>query len=172
MSEMYKCPKCGAVNNFKFCSCGGGNGTVDGLPLFNVPVTNNFGKYIIDNGEEPYATIKSGSAIALEQDRNKGVKHDETKPDLSLLPREFLDYTAQAFMYGEKKYGRYNYRGGMQWHRLIAAALRHLTAFNEHEDEDSESGLSHLGHASACIAMLIVYKEKGLGKDTRYERPL
>ncbi len=99
-----------------------------------------------------------------------GIKHDQEKPDLSLLPKEFLEEVAKAFMHGEKKYGRYNYRNGMDWHRLIAACFRHITAFNEGEDNDKESSFSHLGHAGACIAMLLVYKKNSLGKDTRYKK--
>lgn len=100
----------------------------------------------------------------------EGRKDDQAKPDLSLLPKELLEEVSKAFMHGEKKYGRYNYRSGMDWHRLIAAAFRHITAFNEGEDNDSESGFSHLGHAGACIAMLLVYKTQGLGKDTRHKK--
>ncbi len=99
---------------------------------------------------------------------SQGVKHDSSKPDLSLLPQEFLVATAQAFMHGERKYGRYNYRLGMDWHRLIGAILRHVTSFNEGEDLDPESGHSHLGHAAAGIAMLLVYQAHKLGKDTRH----
>lgn len=99
----------------------------------------------------------------------EGVKHDGGKTDLSLLPREFLDEVAKAFMHGEAKYGRYNYRGGMAWNRLVAACLRHVTAFNEGEDTDSESGVSHLGHAGACIAMLLVYYKHKLGTDNRHK---
>lgn len=94
-------------------------------------------------------------------------KHDQEKPDLSLLPSAFLEEVAKAFMHGETKYGRHNYLQGLDWHRVTAAALRHLTAFNDGQDKDSESGLLHLGHAGACIAMLLVYYKKGLGKDTR-----
>jgi len=96
-------------------------------------------------------------------------KNDNAKPDLSLLPSEFLAEVAKAFMHGEKKYGRYNYLGGMDWHRLVGAALRHITAFNDGQDVDPESGYSHLGHAGASIAMLLVYVKRNLGKDTRYE---
>lgn len=99
----------------------------------------------------------------------EGRKDDQAKPDLSLLPKEFLEEVAKAFMHGEKKYGRYNYRAGMDWHRLVAACLRHISAFNEGEDTDSESNYSHLGHAGACIAMLLVYQTNKLGKDTRYK---
>ncbi len=97
----------------------------------------------------------------------EGIKHDQDKPDLSLLPKEALEAMAFAFQYGEKKYGRHNFRAGMDWHRPLAAALRHITAFNDGEDLDSESGVSHLGHALAAISMLIVYQTKKVGKDTR-----
>lgn len=100
----------------------------------------------------------------------EGKKNDQAKPDLSLLPREFLDEVAKAFMHGEKKYGRYNYLGGLEWHRLVGAALRHITAFNEGEDIDAESGNHHLGHAGASIAMLMVYCARSLGKDTRNKK--
>lgn len=98
-----------------------------------------------------------------------GLKYDGNKPDLSLLPPEFLSEVAKAFMYGEAKYGRYNFTGGMQWCRLGAAALRHLTAWAWGEDNDKESGISHLGHAGACIAMLCMFVNRGIGTDNRYK---
>jgi hypothetical protein len=96
-----------------------------------------------------------------------GLKYDQEKPDLSLLPRDFLDEVAKAMQYGERKYGRYNYRGGMSWHRIVAAAMRHITAWNDGEDTDKESGVSHLGHAGACILMLCVLVKNKKGEDTR-----
>ena len=114
--------------------------------------------------------IQQNAAVAiLAAEKKEGIKHDQAKPDLSLLPAEFLVATAQAFMHGEAKYGRYNYRNGMDWHRILASALRHLVAWNEGQDLDPESGYNHLGHVGACIAMLLVYQAHGLGKDTRYE---
>lgn len=101
---------------------------------------------------------------------SEGVKHDQSKPDLSLLPKEFLEEVAKAFMHGEKKYGRYNYLGGMQWHRLVGAAMRHIIAFQDGEDADPESSFNHLGHAGACLAMLLVYYKRKLGEDTRYKK--
>ena len=112
-------------------------------------------------------------AKALEEDMSmktvlmQGIKHDQGKPDLSLLPVEFLNEVAFAMMYGETKYGRYNFTGGMAWHRLIAACLRHVYAFAAREELDKESGVSHLGHAAACLLMLTVYQSRNLGTDTR-----
>jgi len=96
-----------------------------------------------------------------------GVKFDQDKPDLSILTKESLVAEALAFQYGAKKYSRGNYKNGLDWTRVIAAAMRHLVAFNAKEDKDPESGLSHLAHAKACLAMLIYFEENKVGKDDR-----
>ena len=83
-----------------------------------------------------------------------GTKHDEGKPDLSILPYSALRELAHVMSYGAAKYGRDNYKKGFVPHRLIAAALRHLYSYNEGEELD-ESGYSHLAHAIANCAMLL-----------------
>lgn len=96
-----------------------------------------------------------------------GKKFDQDKPDLSYIPREALDAMARAFMHGAKKYGPGNYLGGMEWRRLTASAMRHVTDFNEGQDLDPESKHSHLGHGMAALAMLEVYRVRDLGHDNR-----
>jgi len=97
-------------------------------------------------------------------------KNDQAKPDLSLLPLPALEQMALAFMYGEKKYGRYNYTAGFESHRLIAACLRHVSQYQNGEDLDPESGASHLGHALASLAMLLHTISLGTNRDTRLNR--
>lgn len=97
-------------------------------------------------------------------------KNDKEKPDLSLLPKVFLEEVAKAFMVGERKYGRYNYCKGHTSAQLIAAALRHLTAYNEGEEYDPVDGQSHLGAAGANIAMLLRQQELGTLKDNRFKK--
>lgn len=102
--------------------------------------------------------------------KTAGIKYDMGKPDLSLCPRVALEAMAEAFMVGERKYGRYNYLKGFEVHRLVAAAMRHLVAFNEGENIDSEYGTQHLGHALASIAMILDMEKNGTMKETRYVR--
>ena len=97
----------------------------------------------------------------------RGTKFDDGKPQLSLLTRESLVAEARAFEYGARKYSKNNYKKGMEWSRLLDASLRHITAFNAGEDNDTESSLNHLWHAKACLAMLIYYYENKVGKDDR-----
>ena len=102
---------------------------------------------------------------------NVAKKLDTNKADLSLLPLVALEQMARAFMFGEKRYGRYNYTAGFNSHRLVAAALRHITQWQDGEDNDPESGASHLGHALASIAMLLHTIQLGTNVDTRYKKP-
>jgi hypothetical protein len=139
-----------------------------GAPAGTV-VANGQPVVITHNNSGAQSTVKMVNGVITEV-KTEGIKHDNEKPDLSLLPREFLDEVAKAMMYGEKKYGRYNFTGGMAWHRIISACLRHVTAFAGGEDNDQESGVSHLGHAGACILMLCVYFKRNLGTDTREKK--
>lgn len=96
-----------------------------------------------------------------------GIKFDGGKPPIGLIPRSALVAEANALAFGAQKYGRDNWRGGMDWSRLVDAAFRHLAAFAEGEDNDPETGLVHLAHLKACASFLIEYHEKGLGTDDR-----
>jgi hypothetical protein len=97
------------------------------------------------------------------------VKHDDGKPPLGLVDRTMLWGMAKVLAIGAKKYGRDNWRKGMNWSRPYDALQRHLTAWWDGENADTESGLSHLFHA-ACEAMfLVTYEAKGIGVDDRYK---
>lgn len=97
------------------------------------------------------------------------VKNDGEKIDLTLVPIEAQEAIARAMMYGAKKYGRGNYRlSGMAWSRLIAACLRHLGTFLYDGSPDPESGLSHLDHALASLAMLAFQAARHPEADDRF----
>jgi hypothetical protein len=96
-------------------------------------------------------------------------KHDADKPDYSLLPQPALNAIAQVLSFGAKKYGAHNWRNGLEYRRLIAACLRHITIFNEGEDCDSESGLSHIAHALCCLVFLATQIHYKNGVDDRYK---
>jgi hypothetical protein len=97
-------------------------------------------------------------------------KHfDDGKPDLSLIPYAAEVAMAQAFMYGSKKYGRYNYCSGHDLSKLIASAKRHISKFYAGEDNDNESGVHHLGHAMVNLAMILQELDLGTLIDDRYK---
>lgn len=89
------------------------------------------------------------------RDSTSGKKFDSGKHELHLNPPEFLEGAARAFGYGKGKYGEYNWMGGIKASRLYDACQRHLLAWFWGEETDPESGLSHLDHAAASLAMLM-----------------
>lgn len=83
----------------------------------------------------------------------EGKKDDSKKPDMTDIPLEAMWEMGAAFTYGQKKYGKNNYRKGMVPSRQLAAAVRHIYQHLSGQSIDPESGVTHLGHALASIAM-------------------
>lgn len=100
-----------------------------------------------------------------------GLKYDTGKPPLDLLSTVALLETAKVMDFGKRKYNAHNWRNGLEWSRVLGAALRHLTAFNAGEDLDPETGLSHLAHASCCVMFLLEYQVTHKELDDRYKEP-
>jgi hypothetical protein len=96
-------------------------------------------------------------------------KFDTQKSPMQLLPGDPLRHIADVLGFGAQKYAAHNWRKGMEWSRLIGAAMRHLTAFNDGEDSDPESGISHLAHAGCCILFLLQYLKDHPELDDRYK---
>lgn len=99
----------------------------------------------------------------------EGKKNDQEKAPLDLIPPEAIEDEAKAWGFGATKYGRYNFRNGIAYTRLIAAALRHLFALLRGEDNDPESGLPHESHVRCCMGMLAVMKKTRTDLDDRYK---
>lgn len=90
------------------------------------------------------------------------------KLPLHLWPETASAYGAMGFLDGALKYGRTNWRhAGVRASIYYDAARRHLAAWFEGEDIDPQSGVPHLGHALACIAILVDAKEAGKLNDDR-----
>jgi Domain of unknown function (DUF5664) len=94
-------------------------------------------------------------------------KFDSGKPPISLIPRVAIEGEARVLGFGADKYGKDNWRKGCEWSRYIDAALRHMHAFAAGEDNDPESGESHLHHARCCLGFLAEYVDKNIGTDDR-----
>lgn len=99
----------------------------------------------------------------------EGIKHDQEKIRTDLYSTLALEELAKVLTFGAKKYASDNWRLGMSWRRLIGAAIRHLFAFMRGEDNDPETGLSHLAHAMCCIMFLLEYVLTGNGSDDRWD---
>jgi hypothetical protein len=83
-----------------------------------------------------------------------GMKFDQGKPLMGLLSPRWLVGVAQVLTFGAKKYAAHNWAQGISYSRLYDAIQRHLNAFWDHEENDPESGISHLLHASCGMMFL------------------
>lgn len=102
------------------------------------------------------------------------VKHDDNKPDWSLVPFESLEGMVKVLEFGAKKYDGWNWTngGGFSYTRVLRSCLRHIFAYMRGEDNDPESGLSHIHHAMCNLLFISHYignKEK-FNKDDRHVR--
>jgi hypothetical protein len=97
------------------------------------------------------------------------MKFDGDKLPVNLLSSEALNQTAAVLKFGADKYHAHNWRDGFAWSRPLAAAMRHIMAFNDGEDKDPESGLSHLAHAACCIMFLLEFEKTHPELDDRYK---
>lgn len=78
------------------------------------------------------------------------------KLPLHLWPTTATIYGCLGLLDGEHKYGRSNFRHiGVLASVYYDALLRHMGAWFEGEDVDPDSGLPHLCHALACLAILV-----------------
>ena len=78
------------------------------------------------------------------------------------MPAVAIAHEACALMDGNDKYGPYNWRDKAVSARIyVDACKRHLDAWLEGEDTSSDAGVHHLGHARACLAILLDAQEYG-----------
>ncbi len=101
-------------------------------------------------------------------DNNPKSKFGVKKVPLHLVPPSAIIYMAKAFGNGTEKYGAYNWRTtNIAASVYYAAALRHLIAWWDGEQVAADSGLPHLAHALACLALLVEGTEVGNLVDDR-----
>ena len=92
----------------------------------------------------------------------------ERKPPLHLIPpaAEILESVVMGL--GARKYGPCNWRHtNVRASVYIAAARRHLAQWFDGQDDDPESGVSHLAHARACLGVLLDAIATGHAVDDR-----
>lgn len=82
------------------------------------------------------------------------------KVSITKFPAAALLHGAHAMGNGAAKYGSYNWRGNpVRASIYVDAAIRHLLAWFEGEEKAADSGVHHLGHALASIAIILDAQE-------------
>ena len=102
-----------------------------------------------------------------------GMKYDQEKPRMGLLPPHALLEVSKVLTFGAQKYAPDNWKfveNGPERYR--DAALRHITATMQGEVYDPESGLHHLAHAICCLMFIIDVEKINLEKQEQEESDL
>lgn len=100
---------------------------------------------------------------------SEGIKHDNEKPRMDLLPFEALEEVAKVLTFGAnvKKYADNNWQKVENADaRYRAAMLRHFCADQRGKKHDAESGLLHAAHMAANALFILwfeIQKEKNHG---------
>lgn len=90
----------------------------------------------------------------------KGLKYDNGKLRMDLIPPTALESLARVLTYGANKYADNSWQG-VEPNRYIAALMRHLTEFmKDNNSRDSESGLLHIEHILCNAAFLNDFTQK------------
>lgn len=109
------------------------------------------------------------STTASIKDTNPKTIYGQAKPSIGLIPGTALLHIADAFADGAKKYGPANWRSDpVSTSTYINAAYRHIMAyFDGREASADDSGSHHLGHAAACLCIIMDAEEQGTLVDDR-----
>lgn len=95
-----------------------------------------------------------------------GRKYDQGKLRWDLFPFEEAQDIVKVLMYGADKYGedpdQPNWKKMVDGkRRYFAAAMRHMVAWKSGEENDPETGISHLAHAATNLMFMLYFKENG-----------
>lgn len=167
----------------KICICGRGtaiccprhpNGNVLLDLGSDIKEYHSMSEVVRDNTSGPLTDVPIVTEIIRAGVENLGPIHkDEGKEMLSIIPYPAMKLAAEIFTYGLQKYAEYNYKNppGLTTKQLINSCMRHVWKYNNGEDLDPESGLSHLGHAMANLMMIIDLHANGMGgEDYRWKK--
>jgi Domain of unknown function (DUF5664) len=114
----------------------------------------------IANKAELHAIVRSvmskiDKVKASQNATTGGRKFDGGKLQYGLLPPLALKATVEILTFGAEKYEPNNWINVPDSkRRYFDAAMRHMWAWKEGEQNDSESGKNHLAHALCCLMFL------------------
>lgn len=98
----------------------------------------------------------------------EGKRYNEGKRKWGLLSFKALAELVKVLEFGAKKYDSWNWSKGLSFTETFESMQRHLVAWYNGEDNDSETGLSHMAHVFCNAMFLMHFIVTKTGKDDRY----
>lgn len=95
----------------------------------------------------------------------KGLRFNQGKVRLELLPPEWVWALGLVMTRGAIKYEARNWERGMAWSYCVGCALRHIFKFVCGERYDAETGCHHLAMAAWNALALMTYDLRAIGDD-------
>jgi hypothetical protein len=96
------------------------------------------------------------AATATHNPPNPKDRIGKTKPPLHLVPSSSIIFEALAMGDGAEKYEPFNWREtAVEAMTYIGACKRHVEAWVDREELASDSLVHHLGHAKACLGIIL-----------------
>ncbi len=131
---------------------------IGGIIMFHSP--NGTLLYEVDLFEYYNQTIIENKKT--DEDDLNGIfadRYNKGKIKWSLVDFESLEDMVRVLEFGAKKYAPNNWKKGLHTTEIIDSLLRHLFAYQRGEENDQESGISHIGHV-LCNAMFLAHMMK------------
>lgn len=101
-------------------------------------------------------------------DTNPKTRFGIAKPSMFVVSPIAMLHMSQAMMDGARKYGPYNWRENSVSAKVYYdAAMRHLMCWMDGQENASDSNVHHLGHAMACLNILLDAQATGCLVDDR-----
>lgn len=110
---------------------------------------------------------EEAASIIEEVDRALGAKQTDGKLPLDLVPWLSVMEMTRVLEFGAQKYDAWNWSKGLHYMKILAGVMRHILKFIGGQDNDDETGLSHLAHAMCGIAFILHFVKMGGGVDDR-----
>jgi len=151
----WKCPTCGNFGLWCKCNQLVPADYVGGFVKLERTKVSDFKAVVPSSGEMRIVSATGGE---------KGQKQTQ----MGAVDPIALGIIGAVAGFGSGKYARYNFTKGYDWSLSYDAMQRHLMAWWTRQDNDPESGLSHLGHAAWHCLALMFFQRTGTGTDDRF----
>ncbi len=110
--------------------------------------------------EEDIIVTDDVGSFRVPTDLKVGVKFDENKLRMDLIPPEAIEALALTLTKGAQKYGDRNWEKGIDPNRCIAALMRHLMRHMAGEEFDPDSGQPHMDHVLTNAVFVVTYQRR------------
>lgn len=97
--------------------------------------------------------------------QTEGLRYDEGKNRLDLIPPEWEWELGRVLTEGAKKYADRNWELGMDYSKVVGPLRRHLNAYLRGERIDPTDGTYHAAKVAWNALVLMTYDLRKIGKD-------